>query len=510
MTEDLIERLDRFRSDAPGVPMKSASAVRRRGDQIRRRTRLLSTAGAAVVAAAVIVPVLALTGGTGSRHLDPAPQPASTSSHAEAPLTAANLLTADDVGEGPVAETYAREGADPWHPCASHRLTDLGAIAVFRRALPTRYDGSAGLVEQIADFGSAAKAKDAYLKTVEMWRACGQHIAGNEPGATVVVGPLDRPSRDLGVPGAAFERVFKIRGDEAGRAQTSTVRWLDTGVVRSGSRIAVLEHTTYHASHVDDSISRLIPRAADRLVNGGGTATGRGNAPSGLPARSPSGPPAPATSTAGSTGKLDDSDLPLASELPELDRFASTLSWNRYTPTPEVPTLACQKEWLSALSPAEKVTTDYRWDSDNAMVGQVHVAVLQLGDQNTADAAYDEIMAWQEVCPANELGVTPTVTEKPIDISSDLGMGLDRAARSQDTYAAADATSGGDSSWFDTELVAQKGTRLILVGYGELAGPCPPSTGDKNDPCYQPDQPDSWPGRILAIEKASVAAGIRD
>ena len=38
----------------------------------------------------------------------------------------------------------------------------------------------------------------------------------------------------------------------------------------------------------------------------------------------------------------------------------------------------------------------------------------------------------------------------------------------------------------------------------------PPSTGDKDDPCYQPDQPDSWPDRILAIEKAAVTAGISD
>lgn len=517
MTEDLFERLDQFRSDAPGVPMKPAAAVRRRGDQIRRRTRILAGAGAAVVAAAVVVPVLALTGGTGSRDIDPAPQPASTSSHTDGPLTAANLLTAEDVGEGPVANTYAREGANPWHPCASHRLTDLGAIAVFRLSLPTRYDGSAGLVEQIADFGTPAQAEDAYRKTAEMWRACGQHIAGNEPGATVVVGPLAHPSRDLGVPGAAFERVFKISGDEGGRAQPSTVRWLDSGVVRSGSRIAVLEHTTYHKSHVDDSISRLIPRAADRLVNGGGTATGRGNAPSGLPAAASSGPAtpatsgpaAPATSAARSPDRLDATDLPLASELPELDRFESTLGWNRYTPTPEVPTLACQKEWLSALSPADKVTVDFRWDSDSAMVGQVHVAVLEFGDVNAAGAAYNEVMEWQEVCPADELGVTPTVTEKPIDISRDLGNGIDRAARSHDTYAAKDV-AGGDSSWFDTELVAQKDTRLVLVGYGELAGPCPPSTGDKNDPCYEPDQPDSWPARVLAIEKAAVEAGFKD
>ena len=84
-----------------------------------------------------------------------------------------------------------------------------------------------------------------------------------------------------------------------------------------------------------------------------------------------------------------------------------------------------------------------------------------------------------------------------------------RGARSAEDVDAP-RSGDGDGTWFETELVAEYETRLVLVGYAELAGPCPPSTGDKDDPCYQPDQPDSWPGRILAIEKAAVTAGISD
>ena len=84
-----------------------------------------------------------------------------------------------------------------------------------------------------------------------------------------------------------------------------------------------------------------------------------------------------------------------------------------------------------------------------------------------------------------------------------------RGARSAEDVDAP-RSGDGDGTWFETELVARYDAWLVLVGYADLAGPCPPSTGDEDDPCYQPDQPDSWPGRILAIEKAAVTVGISD
>jgi hypothetical protein len=310
---DPISRLDQFRADAHGAPMKSAAEVRQRGDQIRRRRRAVVAAGAAAVAAVVAGPIIFLSTGLGDKAIDPAPAP-SDSTAAPSASASASASTSD-------------------------------------------------------------------------------------PSA----GPTDTESPEADGP--------------------SAVNLID------------------------------------------------------------------------------------ASTLPELDRFESPLGWNQYTPASDIPTLACQKEWLSALGASAKVASDYRWDSDGAMVGQVHMAVLEFPDVNAAGAAYNEIMEWQEVCPADKLGVNPEVTSVPIDVSADLDAGPKRAARSQATYPGSD---GNDSLWFETELVAEYETRLVLVGYAELAGPCPPSTGDKEDPCYQPDQPDSWPDRILAIEKAAVTAGISD
>ncbi|MER6941230.1 hypothetical protein, partial [Nocardioides sp. NPDC000441] len=58
---DPISRLDQFRADTPGAPMKSAAEVRQRGDQIRRRRRTLVAAGAVAVAAVVAGPIIFLS-----------------------------------------------------------------------------------------------------------------------------------------------------------------------------------------------------------------------------------------------------------------------------------------------------------------------------------------------------------------------------------------------------------------------------------------------------------------
>ena len=496
---DPISRLDQFRADAPGAPMNSAAEARRRGDRIRRRQRAVVTAGVAAVAAVVAGPVIFLSTGLGDRGIDPAPA-TSDSAFASSPadsapasgLTRANLPTEDDlVADDPYPawtqeQTYDGEGSDSYNDCLTESLGDAGAQATFRRDFVAKpgeemADAAGTLNAVVAEFGSADEARKVSVDLSDAAISCpgvdGAELAGTLPveGGVISNGSID---------------VVTYQPDDP---DMNAVWETATAVVAADDRVLVMTRKRGVQDYVSPTtLQTSAVNAAYRMVGA-------------TPPRAPSTDP---TSTGSPTKDvLGDANLVAADELPALDRFESALGWNGYTPTPDVPTLACQKEWLSSLGATAKVATDYRWDTDRTMVGQVHVAVLEFADEDAVGAAYNEVMAWMEVCPANKLGVDPTVTSLPIDVSADLDAGPKRAARSQATYPGMD---GGDSTWFETELVAEYKTRLVLVGYGELAGPCPPSTGDKSDPCYQPDQPDSWPDRILAIEKAAVTAGISD
>ncbi|MGH3353195.1 MAG: hypothetical protein ACRDPS_21205, partial [Nocardioides sp.] len=147
---DPISRLDQFRADTPGAPMKSAAEVRHRGDQIRRRRRAVVTAGAVAAAAAVAGPIIFLSSGFGDRAIDPAPAPSETpstttpspsgsASAGPSDLSRANLPVAEDLvaaePDPPWAEkqTYDGEGKDAYNPCLTKSLGDSGADAAFRR-----------------------------------------------------------------------------------------------------------------------------------------------------------------------------------------------------------------------------------------------------------------------------------------------------------------------------------------------------------------------------------------
>lgn len=496
---DPISRLDQFRADAPGAPMSSAAEARRRGDQIRRRRRAVVTASAAAVAAVVAGPIIFLSTGLGDKGIDPAPAPSdsaaapSTSASASASdLSRANLPIADDlVADDPYPawvqeQTYDGEGTDAYNDCLTESLGDAGAQATFRRDFVAKpgeemADAAGTLKAVVAEFDSAAEADKVSVDLSDAAISCsgvdGAELAGTLPveGGVVSSGSIDV--------------VTYLPEDPEMNAVWETA----TAVVSAEDRVLVMTRKRGVQSYVSPTtLQTSAVNAAYRMV---------GATPPSGPSEDPTETESPAADGLSAANLVD------GSTLPALDRFESALGWNQYTPTPDVPTLACQKEWLSSLGASAKVASDYRWDTDSAMVGQVHVAVLEFADANAAGAAYNEVMEWMEVCPANKLGVDPDVTALPMDVSADLDAGPKRAARSQATYPGLD---GGDSIWFETELVAEYETRLVLVGYAELAGPCPPSTGDKDDPCYQPDQPDSWPGRVLAIEKAAVTAGISD
>jgi hypothetical protein len=457
------------------------------------------TASAAAVAAVVAGPIIFLSTGLGDKGIDPAPA-TSDSAVASSPsgsasasdLTRANLPTEDDlVADDPYPawtqeQTYDGEGPNSSNDCLTESLGDSGALTTYRRDFVAKpgeemADAAGTLNAVVAEFDSADEAEKVSINLSDAAISCagvdGAELAGTLPveGDVISSGSID---------------VVTYQPDDP---NMNAVWETATAVVAAEDRVLVMTRKRGVQDYVSPTtLQTSAVNASYRMV---------GATPPGDPSATPTETGSPAADGLSAANLID------GSTLPALDRFESPLGWNQYTPTPDVPTLACQKEWLSSLGATAKVASDYRWDTDSAMVGQVHMAVLEFADANAAGAAYNEIMEWMEVCPANKLGVDPDVSALPMDVSSDLDAGPKRAARSQATYP---GLGGGDSMWFESELVAEYETRLVLVSYAELAGPCPPSTGDKDDPCYQPDQPDTWPGRILAIEKAAVTAGISD
>lgn len=509
---DPISRLDQFRADAHGAPMKSAAEVRQRGDQIRRRRRAVVAAGAAAVAAAVAGPIVFLSTGIGDKAIDPAPPvPSVTDSPTPSPtsspssnasadrLTEANLLSTSDIGAvvGPGltvagdATSYLKAAGVGEIPCdlssaLSGTSDALGYAYGFSAAEGGDGDADRYFSEAVAQFepGKAQAAYDGVKAKLAECSPDGADQFDERPWQPVQI-PVTGTA-ELG--GAGYGPTTAEPGNQYDTS--SGYSWVfDVGIIVSGDRVAIVADLATRANTDDASstVGDLLPVAARRL-----TGPPTGDTP----------PSAPAADQA-----LSDANLPAAEALPQLDRFGSGPTWEAYTPASDLPTLACQKNWLNTLDPVEKRTRDFHTVTESTEVGQVHVAVLEFADVNAAGAAYNEVMEWQEVCPATKLGADPDVTSLPKDVSADLDAGPKRAARSQATYP---GPGDGDGTWFETELVAQYETRLVLLGYAELAGPCPPSTGDKDDPCYQPDQPDSWPGRVLEIEKAAVTAGISD
>lgn len=256
-------RLDRFRMDAPAPTMRPPADVRRRGDEIRRRTRLLVGGAVAALAVIVALPVIALTVGIGAHGIDPAPAPSGG-----VPLSTANLLSADDVGTGWVIDYTERdEGTQRWHECATQSLTALGAVSVIRRAFAHGTGTSPTLFERAVEFRSPGAAKAAYRRIRDMWETCGQHSRLIDKGETVRRSLVTDPTQIIQAPGDARLDDFEITVTDASTGKTR--RWdADTSVIRSGRRIAITQFTRTGAD--DYSIVPLPPIAAQRLVRGTG------------------------------------------------------------------------------------------------------------------------------------------------------------------------------------------------------------------------------------------------
>ncbi len=287
---DPIDKLTDFGTSFEGGPMPaSAAEVRRRGDRIRRRTHALIAAGAAVVVAAVAVPVIALTNGLGDDAVDPAPAPPKTSLSDGADaggLDEANLLTDGDTVADPGlvwtgGDPIPDDGQSVFNPCAQSALADLGASSVLQRDFTlSAEEGGEGaaayLNEIIGEFGSAEAAQEA-AATIEGWfEDClpgGAETFDGGAFAPVPI-PVAGEARSMA---ASFGPVVSDDGprgfpydDEDGAFDWHLV----TGIVVSGDRIAVLSdlRAVRSGEPVDGTaVDQMLPTAAERLVAGDGS-----------------------------------------------------------------------------------------------------------------------------------------------------------------------------------------------------------------------------------------------
>ena len=269
---DPIDRLTDFASSFEGGTMPaSAAEVRRRGDRLRRRRQALVAAGAAAAVAAVAVPVLALTGGPAEDGIDPA----------GSPVSEANLLSDDDTvySEGAdwvTTDTYAGDGQSAFNVCARSSVSDLGATSAVRRDYELRGTGgepAPGDVASgvVAEFASEAEAQAAY-ETIAGWVAdCEQPLPDSDRYDFGGADPVAVP-----VPGEA-QLLYSTYGPVAEEIDPygDLSYIMETGLVRSGDRISVLTTTVVGQDYnfFVTPVERMLPIAADRLLNGAGATT---------------------------------------------------------------------------------------------------------------------------------------------------------------------------------------------------------------------------------------------
>ncbi|GGU08559.1 hypothetical protein [Nocardioides albus] len=518
---DPISRLDQFRADTPGAPMKSAAEVRRRGDQIRRRQRVLVTAGAAALAAVVAGPIIFLSAGFGERANDPtpAPQPSETpgtitpspsGSAGPSTLTRAGLPVAKDLvapleASWVETETYDGEGSDAYNPCLTTTLGESAAEAAFRRdfaigpSLNAEADDYGMMTAVVAEFRSPEAAED---------------IRADLSTAAAACTPLDAtPAGSLPVAGGVISRgdinVVTYVSDEPGANARPEVA---TAVVVAEDRVLVLTRQRGAKEQVSPeflqtSLQTSAVNAAHRMAGAEPPAPPESPASSGS-----SGSPgsSPATSSPGSSAPaaiLSDAHLVAAGSLPGLPMEGeSSAVWQQIAPQ-STPTLYCQGAWLSSLKAAESVSREFRLENGGSQLGKVNVTVLEFATKPAADAAYGTVQGWLDACPASMHNAKLFIARPVESIETGTTPGVDRAAQALAEYAGDCGGEDCDATWYDHQTVAQLGTRLVLVTHAEAGGPCPPTRA-----CPPEEASDyiEWDNRVAQTVQAAVGRAVED
>ena len=276
---DPIDRLHDFASSIEGELMpRTAADARRRGDTLRRRRHALVAAGSAAAVVAVAVPVLALAGGTDGAHEPVGP---ATGGSTPTALSSDNLLadgeteSIDGSTSWAIQDTYAGDGQDAFHPCATQSLTGLGAGRVQNRDWTPDGAGDDKLLNQrwlresVAEFPSAQAAQSAYDEIAAAMPDCAAFAATYPDYEPQTDATHDVPIAESGQ-GQYFAASYDDVQDPQGGGYTHV---LQTGLVVSGDRIAVVTMSYAGQDYVPKPMEDMIPVAAERLVTGSGPAS---------------------------------------------------------------------------------------------------------------------------------------------------------------------------------------------------------------------------------------------
>lgn len=284
---DPIDELTRFGagfgSATPGGDMPlSASDVRRRGDQIRRRRTALVAGGAALAVAAVAVPVFAVIG-NGNPRAD------RDNIAVETPVLAQGDLLRDAdtqyeigrLGAFRTTETFEGDGQAVYLPCQQASQSSLGATNSFTRTwtyLPDQQPGDTlepditndDLTQMVADFETEEAARAAYDQFAEWIVDCDGHLPGADEvhvspqGRTVEVKDADAVIYDLNW--GPVPKNLDPTGDFAYISET--------GLLLEGTRLSVLSVKIVGMDYnwLDEDggspVKRMLPTVAERLAPG--------------------------------------------------------------------------------------------------------------------------------------------------------------------------------------------------------------------------------------------------
>ena len=277
---DPIEELNRLGDAMEGAPMPlPASEVRARGDRIRRRRHAAIAGASAAVVAAVAVPVVAFTVNGSDDRPDIAPSP-TISDPVPMPSEALgeqNLLTSKDAiypnggADWREAETFEGDGQGAASPCQQSSYAALGADSVFQRQFDFistdtgDVEPSLNFNEVVAEFPSGAGARSAYDQVRAWLRDClpspAEYYNAGKFSA-VTIGVDGSAELQLSTFGPVDEELDPF-GDEAW--------YLETGLVLSGDRIAVLSQLTHTQDYNwlnGTPVEQMLPTAAERLAVG--------------------------------------------------------------------------------------------------------------------------------------------------------------------------------------------------------------------------------------------------
>lgn len=442
---DPLDRLSEFGSSFEGGTMpKSASEVRARGDQIRRRRHGLLAAGAAAAVIAVTVPVFALTNGSGGVE-DPPP---ATTSPSETVSTGAlsedNLLTDadtvfDEFGSWHTAETYPGDGQDAFHPCAATSLGDQGAAGIINRTWsfesttsddPT-YLATHTLRQSVAEFADEEAANNAATGVFDSLAECAPAAEVYPDYRYLEEAPLESmPARSdfFGLYVSNLEYLADPGGGGANHVML-------TGVVQIGNRITALTMTMGAQDYFPQPMQDMLPTAADLLTVGL-------MAPEGENAE---------------MGVIPD-EFPLEAGWPEPSEFESLDGPSRSLPSLEF--FACDQP-IPDLDHIDRLRADWTGEAEDFRSRQLTV----YADGDVAGAAVDGLVGAYQDCPTDPVDEAGYLTDNevlPLDVA-DGGW----AILQRDYVEGSDPTAGAFGS---TTIVIRDATSVLILDHGGHAG----------------------------------------